>query len=161
MQPSHLPASLYEIDTYSLPVDAIYSATRSAINGRLPTAPFIRAVCRRRRPRHGISRAYSLLRIRSLMRALWAISSRLSLGTEILEALGALFPILTSNRSSEREEETEKVEAEVMPMKEEQYEQRQQQRQHHDAKNRMREEKGKSRGQACYKRKKDPGGKGR
>lgn len=165
MQPSRLPASLYEIDTYSLPVDAIHSATGSAINDPTTYRAVYSCPCavrRRCRPRHGISRAYSLLRIRPLMRALWAISSRWSLGTEILEALGALFPLLTSNRSSEPRGRTEKVEAEVMPMKEEQYEQRQRQRQHHDAKNRMRwGGKGKSRGQACYKRKKDPSGKGR
>lgn len=54
----------------------------------------------RRRPRRDISRAYSLLRIRPLMCAVWAISSRCSPRHSL-----RLFPVLTSNRSGEREEE--------------------------------------------------------
>jgi len=69
----------------------------------------------------GTPRAYSLLRISPLMRALWAISSQWSLSRD---PRSALFSGLTSSRRARGR--TEKVEAEMMPMKEEQYEQRQQ-----------------------------------
>lgn len=83
---------------------------RSAINGRLPTAPFI---CIREPP--SSSSLWSLsssrylsclfpLRTRPLMHALRAISGRCSLSTGIPVAPDSLFPVLTSDRSSEREE---------------------------------------------------------